>query len=314
MVATMNETAKRILSGLTLAAFASFALYTEAFHWILLFVLLLVFSWMGLYEFFHLTDRGIEGGGFRRLGYLFCGLIVLAYYAQFLSMKQSLGYEPGPTVSTFIKWFYPNENNLAPTLLFFYVIAASISQIVTRPLDGTIYNLSVSIFGLVYSTLGLVHGMLLMALPHGVFYLVLFILLPVATDTGAYFAGRWFGRHNAGLKVSPKKTYEGYAGGLIFAVLAANGFLWGWREYAFEGFREIPLHYLELSCVALGVALLSIFGDLAESALKRDAKIKDSASTIPGHGGMLDLADAIFFSLPVGYFYLSLRLMLGYAL
>jgi phosphatidate cytidylyltransferase len=310
----MSETIKRLFSGLAIGAFACGALYFDTFNWILLFCLLLLFSQMGLYEFYHLTDRGIEGRPFRRLGALFATLIVLAYYAQYLSMKATQGYEPDAFFQGFIDWFHPNGTNITPTLLFGFFVFACIVQILTRPLDGTIYNLAVSVAGIVYTTVGVCHGMLLMGMPHGAFYLVLFAVLPVATDTGAYFAGRWFGRHNAGLKVSPKKTYEGYVGGIFFAMAVSCAFLWGWQQWAAPHLRAIPMGYVEMAIVAFGTALLAIFGDLAESALKRDAKIKDSASTIPGHGGMLDLADAIYFCLPAGYFYLNIKSMLGFGL
>lgn len=310
----MNETAKRILSGVTMAVLACGAFYSDFFNWILLFALLFLFSQMGLYEFYHLTDRGIDGRPFRKLGAFFAGLIVLGYYAQFLAMKGAQGHEIDGFAQTFVTWFYPNGNNLAPTLLFVFLIFASVLQILTRPLDGTIYNLAVSVGGIVYTTLGVAHGMLLMGLPHGLFYLVLFALLPISTDTGAYFAGRWFGRHNAGLKVSPKKTYEGYAGGIVTAVIIGVAYLWGWNQWAPAAMAGIPMHPVEMGVLAFVIAFVSIFGDLAESAFKRDAKIKDSASTIPGHGGMLDLADAIYFSLPVGYFYLTYKSMLGFGL
>jgi phosphatidate cytidylyltransferase len=308
----MNETAKRILSGITIGALACGALYSDWFNWVLLFVLLFLFSQMGLYEFYHLTDRGIDGRPFRKLGAFFAGLIVIGYYAQFLAMKSAQGHGLDEFASWLVAWFYPNGDNLAPTLLFLFLICASVLQILSRPLDGTIYSLAVSVGGIVYTTLGVCHGMLLMGFDHGLFYLVLFAVLPISTDTGAYFAGRWFGRHNAGLKVSPKKTYEGYAGGIVTAVLVGVGFLYGWNAYAPTSLAGVPMHPLEAAILSLVIAFVSIFGDLAESALKRDAKIKDSASTIPGHGGMLDLADAIYFSLPIGYFYLTYKAMLGF--
>lgn len=310
----MNETAKRILSAVVIASLACGALYSDFFNWILLFVLLALFSQMGLYEFYHLTDRGHDGRPFRKLGALFAMLIVVGYYAQFLAMKADQGYTLTPFADHLVFWFYPGSQNLAPTLLFGFIIAAGVLQIITRPLDGSIYSLSVSVAGIVYTTIGVCHGMLLMALPHGLFYLVLFAVLPISSDTGAYFAGRWFGRHNAGLKVSPKKTYEGYAGGIILAVAVAVGLLYGWQRLAPGELAAVPMHPVEIGVLAFFIAFIAIFGDLVESAFKRDAKIKDSASTIPGHGGMLDLADAIYFSLPIGYFYLMYKANLGFAL
>ena len=307
----MSETAKRILAGLALGAFAVGALYFEVFNWVLPLVLILVFSLMGLYEFFHLTDRGLDGAPFRKLGFLFAILIILGFYAHFLTIKARFGFEPDAGYAAFMHWFYPGES-LAILLLVFCFIACSAAQLMTRPLDGAIYSILVTIGGIVYTTLTLGHGLLILAFPRGIFYLIFFVLLPILMDSGAYFAGRWFGRHNAGLKVSPRKTYEGYVGGIIFTIVVANAVVWGWKEWANPGVREITFGHLEVSLVAFGMAILSIFGDLAESAFKRDANIKDSASTIPGHGGMLDLADAIYFCLPVAFYYMLVREMLGF--
>lgn len=151
------------------------------------------------------------------------------------------------------------------------------------------------------------------ALEDGLFWLVLFLVLPIASDSGAYFAGKWFGRHNAGLKVSPHKTYEGYVGGIVLTVLVGIGLLLGWQEWGPAGQRDVSIPLLEMGFLSLIIAFISIAGDLIESAIKRDARIKDSASTIPGHGGILDLADAMYFSLPIGFYYLLIRSQLGFS-
>lgn len=117
---------------------------------------------------------------------------------------------------------------------------------------------------------------------------VLFTLALVwAADTGAYFAGRFFGKVPLAPRVSPKKTWEGVIGGLVVsgAVAAAGG---AWLEVS-----GVPFIML---CVV--VAAISVVGDLTESMLKRAAGLKDSGSLFPGHGGALDRIDSVTAAAP----------------
>ncbi len=114
------------------------------------------------------------------------------------------------------------------------------------------------------------------------------VLLVVAADVGAYFAGRAFGTHKLAPRVSPGKTWEGVYGGLAAsAVLASLGVLW---------FRLSPGPFIGLCAV---VVLASIVGDLTESLFKRHAGLKDSGGLLPGHGGVLDRVDSITAAAPV---------------
>ena len=120
-----------------------------------------------------------------------------------------------------------------------------------------------------------------------------------ASDTGAYFAGRALGRHKMSPLLSPKKTWEGFIGGLLASVAAGIG--------------VVPLLGLPISLAAgalLGVvgALGGTLGDLAESLLKRQSGVKDSGSLIPGHGGLLDRMDSLLFTGPLVYYVLAVLL------
>jgi phosphatidate cytidylyltransferase len=119
--------------------------------------------------------------------------------------------------------------------------------------------------------------------------LLLFVLLlVVAADVGAYFAGRQFGRNKLAPRVSPGKTWEGVCGGLAGAmVLAGIGVYW---------FKVSPAPFMGL-CVIVFVA--SVVGDLTESMFKRHAGLKDSGSLLPGHGGVLDRIDSVTAAAPV---------------
>jgi phosphatidate cytidylyltransferase len=130
-------------------------------------------------------------------------------------------------------------------------------------------------------------------------WLYVALLATWSNDTFAYFAGRAFGRHKLYEKVSPKKTWEGFAGGMVGSVLMLFVIQAGFPQ-SFGHFR--PVDFL---CIGVPAALLAPLGDLAESLLKRNYGVKDSGNTIPGHGGMLDRLDAVFFVAPWVLFYES---------
>ncbi len=121
-----------------------------------------------------------------------------------------------------------------------------------------------------------------------------FFLVIMGSDTGAYYAGRAFGKHKLAPKISPGKTWEGAVGGLLASAAFA-----GLATYLF--FPELPF---QVSIpLAITMAVVGIFGDLAESALKRGAGAKDAANILPGHGGLLDRLDSLLFNAPILYYF-----------
>jgi len=130
---------------------------------------------------------------------------------------------------------------------------------------------------------------------HGTVALALTIFVPKCCDIGAYFTGRMVGRHRMTPVLSPKKTWEGAAGGLALAGGVAIGI---------DRLGPAPLLKenlgLELA-FGLTVGLAGMLGDLAESLIKRDCERKDASQAVPGFGGVLDVVDAILFAAPVAY-------------
>jgi phosphatidate cytidylyltransferase len=123
-----------------------------------------------------------------------------------------------------------------------------------------------------------------------------FIFLLWANDTGAYLIGIKFGKHKLFERISPKKSWEGFFGGLIIAV--AISFLIA------NYFHSLSLiHWTVLSVL---IVIFGTMGDLVESMFKRGINVKDSGSILPGHGGLLDRFDGLFLSAPVVYVYLIL--------
>ncbi len=130
---------------------------------------------------------------------------------------------------------------------------------------------------------------------------VLFIAV-WANDTFALLVGHYLGRHLLAPHISPKKTWEGFVGGLIFAVVAVFVVIWLANLVLSPSLRLAVPWYFE---VILGVliVLAGTIGDLAESMLKRGTGVKDSGSILPGHGGILDRIDSILFAVFVVFFF-----------
>jgi len=124
----------------------------------------------------------------------------------------------------------------------------------------------------------------------GVAWVILAFVVSWANDTFAYFAGHAFGKHKLYERISPKKTWEGFAGGLVGSVVGALAVLWLLHPKALTPAGAVV--------AGLGGGVLGPLGDLAESMVKRAAGVKDSGRIIPGHGGLLDRIDALLFVAP----------------
>jgi len=124
--------------------------------------------------------------------------------------------------------------------------------------------------------------------------LLFFFAVNFGADAGAYFVGKSLGRHKLAPQISPGKTWEGLVGGVLFSAGgAALATFWFFSDLPYQ--FSIPLAVL--------MALVGVAGDLAESAMKRGADVKDAANFLPGHGGLLDRLDSLLFSAPILYYF-----------
>ena len=172
-----------------------------------------------------------------------------------------------------------------------FVVLASITLATWKGERDAAGRLGAALLPLLY--LGLPIGALVsIRALHGREALFLLMLTVIVSDTAQYYTGRAFGRRLLAPAISPKKTIEGAAGGFIAGV-ALMTIVGNWWLPATPILLRAALG---LTVVALGIA-----GDLFESVLKRSAGVKDSASLIPGHGGVLDRIDALLFAAPVYY-------------
>ncbi len=156
-------------------------------------------------------------------------------------------------------------------------------------------SFAITLLGVAWVGAGIGCLLLIRDIPEFGFWAVMAVLFTVfAADTGAFFVGRTLGRHRMAPAISPKKSWEGFIGGLVAAVLVA--FLVLYRDR--EEFLTIP----EMLVLGLVIALAAVLGDLFESAVKRDLDVKDSGRVLGGHGGMLDRLDSLLWAGPAAYF------------
>jgi phosphatidate cytidylyltransferase len=176
------------------------------------------------------------------------------------------------------------------TLLFSFVFFG-LSDV--RPSATTSFG--VTLLGVVWVGAGIGFLLLVRDIPDNGFWATMAILFTVfAADTGAFFVGRAIGQHKMAPAISPGKSWEGFVGGTLAAMAAAFLVLYKDRDE----FLTIP----EMLALGAAIAVASVFGDLFESAVKRDLAVKDSGRLLGGHGGMLDRLDSLLWAGPAAYY------------
>jgi phosphatidate cytidylyltransferase len=165
--------------------------------------------------------------------------------------------------------------------------------------DGITVSMGVTLLGIVWIGIPLVHAVLLRDLPnHGAALLIDVLVGTFAADTGAYATGRMFGSHKIAPSLSPNKTLEGLLGGFLIGTMA----------FWFAGLYQDWLSGVDALIIGAAVAAIAPVGDLFESMLKRDLGTKDTGTLFGPHGGILDRLDAVFFTVVVAY-YLAVQLV-----
>jgi phosphatidate cytidylyltransferase len=182
----------------------------------------------------------------------------------------------------------------APALVTATAVTALVTMLwlLRRGIDGYVRTSTASVFTLVYVPfLGSFVALLLAEGGRdgggidndGVAGILTFILVTIASDIGGYIAGVLFGKHPMAPVISPKKSWEGFAGSLVFTVVAG----WALVVYLLDGDWWIGI------CLGLIAVVMATLGDLCESVMKRDLGIKDMSQVVPGHGGLMDRLDSL---------------------
>ncbi len=269
----MNNLIKRSLTGLVFVVVVVGAIAINKWLFLILFLGIIV---LGMNEFYNLVSQ--KNINVQRINGIIIGVSVFIsnyFYAQSLIGSKIFLVVIFLVVSVFIIELYRKKEkpfiNIAYTIIAVLYIAVPFSLVnyIVFLNSSTIYNSHL---------------------------LLGFLFLTWSYDSFAYVFGVSFGRHRLFERISPKKSWEGFLGGVLLSLLTA---------YIISLFFK-DLEFRQWIFVSIIASIIGTFGDLTESMLKRSENVKDAGNILPGHGGILDRFDAVLLSLPIYFIYLQL--------
>ncbi|MGV7928996.1 MAG: phosphatidate cytidylyltransferase [Spirochaetota bacterium] len=288
----MNETSTRILSAVVALPVYCFLVVTDLFYSLPILIASLVISLGCLYEYYQISSRDEGNRPFIGAGMVMAAAVnIIMYLYAFGKVYGYAAYVP------------PYDARFVFAILAIGLPIIFAVHIYRRPVAGGIYSLATTVFGVVFVAFLFSHIILLKALKDGYIYVLILNAIVMLNDSGAYFGGVYFGRHKAGFKVSPNKSWEGYFSGLLTSIIAMLLISLVLESF----FGKSLFNMIEATIIGIAISVVGNIGDLAESAIKRDGSIKDSGSLIPGHGGIWDVFDSMIVTLPLFYYYLVLK-------
>jgi phosphatidate cytidylyltransferase len=191
----------------------------------------------------------------------------------------------------------------APPLISLILIASMIYHMVAyeRGRDQASTDFAVTVSAALYIGWLGAYLISIRALPAGFWWLLLVLPIVWLADSGAYFIGRAFGKHKLSPRLSPKKTWEGYLGGVVVGTLGGVGLAYLWQIWAGSDFS---ITTLQVAVLGFLLSTITTLGDLGESMIKRQSGVKDSSNLIPGHGGVFDRIDSWLWAALIGYYFI----------
>ena len=254
------------------------------------FALIAAFGLLTLWEFYGMLDH--KGLPNFKITAMVCGAIMLCgsfYYFSTIGPAQSYDFEMacllGFLLTVFARQMFESLRDDAPLRTMAYTIFGLLYVL-------WLFNFMTKIVYVVpRSPSGAVTGQ---------FYALYLIAITKFSDMGAYLTGSVFGKHMMVPHISPKKSWEGFAGALLFSLLAS------WGLYKLMPGQLAVLNWTHATVLGLLLGFAAVVGDLAESIIKRSTGVKDSGNFLPGIGGALDLIDSLLFTAPLLFFYLRL--------
>ena len=243
-------------------------------------------AFAGLAEFYGLAEkRGL-------VCFKWCGLVggLLLMVGTFLNLIGKLGTHDSPA----------RVNDFETSFLILFVLGLCVRQFVSKTSTTGILSIAVTLFGLMYVPwlLNFIQKINFFPGVEGHYYLLYFVLITKLSDTGAYATGSLIGRHKMIPRISPGKTWEGFAGAIVVSTLASLVFV------HFLGSKMAGMNWIHATILGIILSVGAVVGDLIESLFKREAGLKDSGRFFPGIGGILDLLDSLLFNAPIMYLYL----------
>jgi phosphatidate cytidylyltransferase len=191
-------------------------------------------------------------------------------------------------------------NDFEISIIIVFVLGLCVRQFFYPANPAGLLAISTTLFGLMYVPwlLNFIQKINYFPQVNGHAYVLYFVLVTKLSDSGAYIVGSLIGRHKMIPRISPGKTWEGFAGAIGMATLASVVFAW------LAGSRLAGMHVRHAIILGILLGATAVLGDLIESLFKREAGVKDSGTLFPGIGGILDLVDSLLFNAPLMYLYL----------
>ena len=249
-------------------------------------LIMMTLAGFGLAEFYGLVEkRGLIC--FKAWG-VFGGLLLMA--STFFYLSGLFGVHEAPA----------KANDFETSLLIVFVLGLCLRQFVSKSNTAGLLAISTTLFGLMYVPwlLNFIQKINFFPKANGTYYVLYFILVTKFSDSGAYVVGSLFGRHKMIPRISPGKTWEGFAGAIVLSTLASVLFA------HFAGEKLTGMNWKHAILLGILLSAAAVIGDLIESLFKREAGVKDSGRYFPGIGGILDLLDSLLFNAPLMYLYL----------
>ncbi len=237
-------------------------------------IALTILCLIGVYEFYQAVNKDLKP--INNIGYLF-SIIFLIFLYDFTLTK-----------------FY--------IFISLFLLVLLITMILSHP-KFDIRDVENTYIGFFYVCFLLSHIALVRELPDGKIYVWLIFITAWGSDTGAYFAGRKFGKHKLAPVLSPKKTIEGSIGGILLSALLSV--VYGVIMNNFMG-NDIFQVMVKFAVIGVLGSIVGQIGDLTASSIKRSTGIKDFGRIIPGHGGVMDRFDSVLFTAPMVYYLMIL--------
>jgi phosphatidate cytidylyltransferase len=258
------------------------------------FALLAFMAMRALYEYYRMLET--DGIGVFTLTGMVCAAVLLV--GGFLIVRAD-----GPE----------NSHDFELLVLVLFLITIFARQMFRRTAADPLRAMAYTVFGLLYipwlfsflTKIIYLTPRLEDGATTGQYYVLYLVAVTKFSDMGAYVFGSLFGRHPFAPHISPKKTWEGFAGAMVSSLLCSY-----WMFALMPG-RLSAFRFDDLTVLGLLLGFAAVVGDLAESVVKRGAHTKDSSTVLPGIGGTLDLIDSILFTAPLLYFYMRFALGVG---
>ncbi len=243
---------------------------------------------LGLMEFYDLVEkRGLKC--YREWG-VFGGILLMG--STFIYLVAGLGVDARTAPA--------KAADFETAILVIFVLGLCVRQFLAKSNANGIETISMTLFGLMYVPWLLNFIQMINYFPraNGTLYMLYFILVTKFSDVGAYCVGSLIGKHKMIPRISPGKTWEGFAGAVVISTGASMLFA------HLAGNKLAGMNLFHAAVLGVILSIGAVIGDLIESLFKREAGVKDSGKYLPGIGGILDLLDSLLFNAPLMYLYL----------